>query len=388
MTNITLNKKIAIIVTSVLMVRFFLEPHILSLSKKYDLTLILKNDYPEILKDMNLPVRVIEIPIERKISLFKDFFALFKLVFCLKKERFDLVHTITPKAGLLGAIASWVVCCPKRLHTFQGEVWATKKGIYRILLKQLDRLVGMLSTNITVVSQTERDFLVKEGVISSEKSSVLANGSIGGVNLNRFKFDKEVRENLRFQLGIKDSEIVFLYVGRLNKDKGVAELFSAFNSLIEEVDNVRLLVVGVDEDSYYVNSVLNKFPYLSEYIKSVSYTSTPESYMSAADVLVLPSYREGFGMVVIESAAVGIPSIGSDIYGIQDAIVDNITGLLFEVGNTKALCESMKLLSQNSLMRLQMGENAYRRVVDLFDQDYVVDEMVKYYDSLLSFNKL
>ena len=377
------DKKIAIIVTSVLMVRFFLVPHILSLSKRYDLTLILKNDYPEILKEMNLPVRIIEIPIERKISLFKDFLALLRLVFCLKKERFDLVHTITPKAGLLGTIASWIVQCPKRLHTFQGEVWATKKGVYRILLKRLDCLVAKLSTNITVVSKTERDFLIEEGVISSEKSTVLANGSISGVDLNRFKFDRVVRENLRFQLDIKENEIIFLYVGRINKDKGVAELFGAFNSLIEEIDNVRLLVVGVNEDDCYINNVMNKFPNLSGYVKFVSYTSKPEEYMSASDVLVLPSYREGFGMVVIESAAVGIPSIGSDIYGIQDAIVNNITGLLFEVGNTKALSESMKLLSQNSLMRLQMGENAYRRVIKLFNQDNVVDEMVKYYSTLL-----
>lgn len=383
MTNIIRDKKIAIIVTSVLMARFFLVPHILSLSKKYDLTLILKNDYPEILKDMNLPVRVIEIPIERKISLFKDFLALLRLFFCLKKEHFDLVHTITPKAGLLGTIASWIVRCPKRLHTFQGEAWATKRGLYRILLKELDRLVAVLATNIIVVSKTERDFLIKECVISPEKSTVLANGSISGVDLDRFKFNKEVRDDLRFQLGIKDTQIVFLYIGRLNMDKGVSELFSAFNSLIEQADNVKLLVVGVDEDNFYTKA-LNKFPNLNGYVKSVSYTATPESYMSASDILVLPSHREGFGMVVIESAAVGIPSIGSDIYGIQDAIVDKLTGILFKVGNANALCESMKLLLQNHSMRLEMGENAYRRVVKLFNQNDVIAETLKYYDTLLS----
>ena len=384
MKNLSHRKKIALIVTSVLMVRFFLVPHILSLSKKYDLTLILKNDHPEILKDMNLPVRVIEIPIERKISLYRDFLALLRLVFCLKKERFDLVHTINPKAGLLGTIASWIVRCPKRIHTFQGEVWATKKGLYRILLKELDRLVAVLTTNIIVVSKTERDLLIKECVISPEKSTVLANGSISGVDLDRFKFNKEVRYDLRLQLGIEDTQIVFLYIGRLNMDKGVSELFSAFNSLIEQADNVKLLVVGVDEDDFYTKRVLNKFPNLNGYVKSVSYTETPENYMSASDILVLPSHREGFGMVVIESAAVGIPSIGSDIYGIQDAIVDKLTGLLFEVGNASALCESMKLLLQNHSVRLQMGENAYQRVVKLFNQNDVIAETLKYYDALLS----
>ena len=384
MKNLSHRKKIALIVTSVLMVRFFLVPHILSLSKKYDLTLILKNDHPEILKDMNLPVRVIEIPIERKISLYRDFLALLRLVFCLKKERFDLVHTITPKAGLLGTIASWIVRCPKRIHTFQGEVWATKKGLYRILLKELDRLVAVLTTNIIVVSKTERDLLIKECVISPEKSTVLANGSISGVDLDRFKFNKEVRYDLRLQLGIEDTQIVFLYIGRLNMDKGVSELFIAFNSLIEQADNVKLLVVGVDEDDFYTKKVLNKFPNLNGYVKSVSYTETPENYMSASDILVLPSHREGFGMVVIESAAVGIPSIGSDIYGIQDAIVDKLTGLLFEVGNASALCKSMKLLLQNHSMRLQMGENAYQRVVKLFNQNDVIAETLKYYDALLS----
>ena len=307
-----------------------------------------------------------------------------RLVFCLKKERFDLVHTITPKAGLLGTIASWIVRCPKRIHTFQGEVWATKKGLYRILLKELDRLVAVLTTNIIVVSKTERDLLIKECVISPEKSMVLANGSISGVDLDRFKFNKEVRYDLRLQLGIEDTQIVFLYIGRLNMDKGVSELFSAFNSLIEQADNVKLLVVGVDEDDFYTKKVLNKFPNLNGYVKSVSYTETPENYMSASDILVLPSHREGFGMVVIESAAVGIPSIGSDIYGIQDAIVDKLTGLLFEVGNASALCKSMKLLLQNHSMRLQMGENAYQRVVKLFNQNDVIAETLKYYDALLS----
>lgn len=130
-----------------------------------------------------------------------------------KKEHFDLVHTITPKAGLLGTIASWIVRCPKRLHTFQGEAWATKRGLYRILLKELDRLVAVLATNIIVVSKTERDFLIKECVISPEKSTVLANGSISGVDLDRFKFNKEVRDDLRFQLGIKDTQIVFCTLG-------------------------------------------------------------------------------------------------------------------------------------------------------------------------------
>lgn len=380
----TKKTKVALVVTSVLMVKFFLVPHISALSKKYEITLIMKNDFPEILKDLNLSVQTIEVPIERKISIFRDLFVLIKLIHIFYKCNFDMVHTLTPKAGLLGMIASWIAGCPRRLHTFQGEVWVTKKGIYRTLLKRFDCLVAILSTNINVVSKTERDFLIKEGVISSEKSTVLANGSISGVNMNRFKFDKEVRENLRLQLGLKDTETVFLYIGRLNKDKGISELFSAFNLLIEETGNVKLLVVGVDEDDYYVDSVLSKFPHLGDYIKSISYTSTPESYMSAADVLVLPSHREGFGMVIIESAAVGIPSIGSNIYGIQDAIVDSVTGLLFEARNIKSLSKSMKLLSQNSAMRLQMGENAYRRVAQLFNQDNVVDEMVKYYDKLLS----
>jgi glycosyltransferase involved in cell wall biosynthesis len=376
-------KNIAVVVTSVLMIKFFLVPHISALSKKYELTLILKNDFPEILKDLNLSVQTIEVPIERKISIFRDLFVLIKLIHIFYKCNFDMVHTLTPKAGLLGIVAAWFTCVPVRVHTFQGEVWSTKRGFYRTLLKFLDWLVGFLSTHLTVVSGTERDFLVKEGIIKRAKSVVLGNGSICGVDVKKFAFSEIVRNEVRSGLGLKSSDVVFLYVGRLNPDKGIIELLGAFEKLSEARHNVKLLLVGVDEDGY-LRALLDRKPTLSEMVISLGYSSNPETYMSGSDVLVLPSHREGFGMVIVESAAIGIPSIASNIYGIQDAIDHEVTGLLFDVGDVNDLFISMKKLVDDHGLRLRLGSNAKERTLKLFEQGYVVDSMISFYDELLN----
>ena len=370
--------KIAIVVTSVLQIKFFMIPHILALNDLYDITLIVKNDHPEILADMQLPIRIVEVNVERKIHFLNDILALFTLFSIFKKGGFDLVHTLTPKAGLLGGVAARLARVRIRIHTFQGEVWVNKKGIYRLLLKSLDKLVASLATNLMVVSYSERDFLIKERVIIEGQSDVLANGSISGVDLKRFKFNQAIRDDLRYKHSIPNDAIVFIYIGRLNLEKGIPELIKSFQQLAIENLNVRLFVVGPDEDN-----ILNEFANRSRQVIFCPYATNPEEYLMASDVLVLPSHREGFGVVIIEAAAVGVPSIGSNIYGIQDAIEDGVTGLLFESKNIISLYAAMKLLAEDQIKRLDMGVKAQHRVDMLFDQQKVVSAMVKYYKKLL-----
>lgn len=376
------DKRIAIYVTSVYMVRFFLIPHLNELSKKYDVTLILNNDAPEILASLNIPVRIIDIPIERKISLIRDFKVLIKTILLFKKEKFDLVHTMTPKAGLIGILASFITRVPKRVHTFQGEVWANKKGFMRILLRTLDRLISKLSTHLTVVSNGEKDFLIKEKIIDEKKSTVIANGSIGGVDLKRFRPNESSRVSMRKNLKFSKDEIVFLYMGRLNKDKGLTTLRDAFLGILQNQShlNVKLLIVGPDEENIenlFEETIPRDF---HSRVLFHPYTNRPEEFMNASDIFILPSLREGFGVVVIEAAAVGLPSICSDIYGLKDAFIKGKTGLQFKVNDSKGLQEQMLRLVVQKDEYNYLSENAQEYVKKSFDQKYVLNEFIRYYD--------
>ena len=379
----TSKKRVAIIVTSVLMVKFFLIPHLKALSKKYNVTLILKNDYPEILKDIDLSIKIIVVPIERKINFFKDIYALTLLVYLIWKHKFELVHTLTPKAGLLGTIASWINRVPLRIHTFQGEVWSNKRGVWRYILRFIDRIVASLATHILVVSESEREYLISQKIILANNSSVLGKGSIGGVDFSRFNIDLVKRLSVRKAMGLNENDILFIYVGRLNVDKGVLDLGKAFYLLASEMSNVHLLLVGPDEEE-----IIAKLSHIRSVIGNRlhfhSYTSNPEFLMCASDVLVLPSYREGFGVVIIEGAACCIPAIGSRIYGIVDAIQEGITGKFFEKGNVLDLFKQMKSLASSKKLRERMGKKAYQRVRRDFVQEDLVKHLVDFYSKYLT----
>lgn len=374
-------KRIAIFVTSVYVVRFFLLPHLNALAKNYDVTLILNNDAPEILAGLDLPVRVLIIPIKRKISLIRDLKVLLKTIRLFRKEKFDLVHTMTPKAGLLGILAAFFARVPNRVHTFQGEVWASKTGFMRGFLILMDKLVNRLSTHITVVSHGERDFLISQKIIDEKKSKVIGHGSIGGVDLKRFKSDEEQRNQTRQRLGFKENDFVFLYVGRLNRDKGLLTLRDAFLNLSAQNPSspVKLLIVGPDEENIreeYAETVPETH---QRDIQIETYVDAPEIYMNAADCLVLPSFREGFGVVIIEAAAIGVPAIGSDIYGLRDAIVENETGLFFKVGNVDDLSDKMKMIAEDDNLRHCLSKNGQSRVREKFNQNDVIEEFLEFY---------
>lgn len=374
-------KKIAIVVASVLQVKFFLIPHLNRLSEIYDVTLILNNDHPEILASIDLPITIIQVPIRRKVSIWHDLCALYALTNLFLKQDFDLVHTMNPKAGLLGIVAAWFARVKIRVHTFQGEFWVNKEGLARYFFLSLDKLVGFLATNLLVVSASERDFLIAEGVVSPKKSIVLANGSIGGVDLEKFKPNWEIRNSIRVNLSISEQAILFLYMGRLTREKGLVELIEAF-PLFPDDAQVFLLLVGPDEDG-----IIEEYSKLIESpntrIRIAPYTASPESYMAASDILVLPSHREGFGVVIIEAAAMGVPAIGSNIYGISDAVQNEVTGFLFEKENVADLFEKMQQLAGNPFLRSSMGVAAALRVKKYFDQKIVIQSFFDYYKLLI-----
>ncbi|MEQ1599430.1 MAG: glycosyltransferase [Methylotenera sp.] len=368
--------QICFVLTAEFAVKAFLLNHLRALSEFYEVTVIVNTNNPNFLVEQGIEAKVIPLPIARNVSLVSDFSCLINLIKILHKQGFSAVHSITPKAGLLAMLASWVVRVPLRIHTFTGQVWVTKIGVKRFLLKQIDCIIASLTTHNIVDSPSQRQFLIDEKVMSSAKSIVFAKGSISGVDIGRFKPNQQARISIRQQLNISDEAVVFLFIGRLTIDKGLLDLAQAFKYL--NAVSAYLLFVGPDEQNLQAE-LISSVGKDSQNVRFIGHTSTPESYMAAADVLCLPSYREGFGSVVIEGAAVGIPAIASRIYGLTDAIVEGETGLLHEPHDVNAIKSCMEKAMDNQILRLQLGKQAQARAIVDFDSILVIQAWVDFY---------
>jgi glycosyltransferase involved in cell wall biosynthesis len=235
-----------------LAIHFFFKPHLKELDKYFDITLAFNPHLDDYLEPLGLPLRELSVPLERKISPWNDLLALFKLTRLFGRERFDIVVTVVPKAGLLGMLAAWLTRVPRRVHIFQGEVWASRRGPLRWLLKTIDGLTARLATHVLVVSASELAFLENEGVVPIGKAKVLGSGSICGVDTERFKVDPIARVRVRRMLGIPERAIVCIFLGRLTFDKGLVELVKAFTLSASRQPDLWLLMAGPDEEKMRV----------------------------------------------------------------------------------------------------------------------------------------
>ncbi len=376
-----MKRKICFITASPATVDAFLKQHILALSEHYEVTIVADLSTGKISLPEHISQKNIRIP--RKISIFDDFRAFISLVFFLFIERFHLVISVTPKAGLLAMISSFFCRIPVRIHWFTGQVWATKTGLIRSVLKGCDKITSLTATKLLADSQSQVDFIVQEKVASVKKLQMIHKGSISGVDLDRFSVNNEARIMIREEIGASSGDVLFLFLGRLNRDKGVLDLAAAFSVLAESRRDIRLAFIGPDEEGLTEEiSVICKPCIERVYFKG--FTDKPEHFFSAADVFVLPSYREGFGTSVIEAAAAAVPCIGSDIYGLSDAIVDQQTGQLFTCGNVVALGKAMERLVQDMELRRVMGQNAKARVERDFDSKFITEKFVDYLKNSMS----
>lgn len=377
-----MKKKFCWITTSPLIVNFFLKDHLCLLAKEYDVTLLVNMiDRYDYLLD-NLPCKVVSIPIRRKINFYWDVFALIKILFIIFKENFDIVVTIAPKAGLLGIIASRILGVKVRVHIFQGEVWFNKFGYHKLILMYIDKMISIMSSHIIVVSNSEKDFLIQEGIVDSNKATVIGSGSICGVDLCKFYFNLDARIRLRSELNIAINKFVIIYLGRLTLDKGIYDLIESSKILFSKYRDIDLLLVGPDEE-FCKEKIYKSLGIYTSRIRIVDYTSQPEDYINAADLLCLPSHREGFGMVIIEAGSIGIPSVCSRIYGVSDAVIDGSTGLLFDTGNVNDLAQKIEYVYSHKDKAKEMGIEALNYAKKNFEKNLVLKSYLQYFKNIL-----
>lgn len=325
------------------------------------------------------------IDIPRQISVFRDLAALLRLLAFFRRQRFDLVHSTTPKAGLLTALAGRLAGVPVRLHTFTGQAWAERGGWVRRIAKACDRLMVRLNTRCYADSISQRDFLVAQGIAAADEITVLGQGSLAGVDFTRFNRERRgAGAALKARLNIPAGAPVVGFVGRVTKDKGIRELVAAFDRL-EQLGcrDAHLVLVGpLEPERDPLPDELVARLHADGRIRMVGYSPAPEDYVALFDVFCLPSYREGFGNVVLEAAAMGIATVGTRIVGLTDAIVDGVTGILVPPKDVAALAEALARVLLDDALRLRLGEQAESRTAALFDARKVNAEVLAEYESL------
>lgn len=334
-------------------------------------------------------VKIYPIKMERHISPVKDFISLVQLYLYFKKEKPLIVHSITPKAGLLTMLAGKLANVPIRMHTFTGLIFPTKTGLMQKLLIQMDRLLCWAATSIYPEGQGVKKDLMKYK-ITSKPLNVIANGNVNGVDLDFFSREQISEENqlkLKQELGIQPDDFVFVFVGRLVGDKGINELVKAFTNL--NLPKTKLLLVGPQEQELDPLT-----PQTIEDIKtnkniiSVGFQNDVRPYFAISQCLAFPSYREGFPNVVIQAGAMELPSIVSNINGCNEIIIEGENGTIIPSKNAEQLEKKMKLLVVDKDMYLKLKQNSRKMIAERYKQSIVWEAILEEYNKQIAiYNK-
>jgi glycosyltransferase involved in cell wall biosynthesis len=343
-------------------------------------------DGPEVagIKAQDIPHAIV--PLTRTISPWKDLVCIWQLIQLIRKIKPDIVHTHTPKAGLLGMLAAWICGVPVRMHTVAGLPLMEARGIKRFVLNVTEQITYFCAQHVYPNSVGLRDFIQREFWMGRNKLKMIGRGSSNGIDTNYFKrqlFLEEEVKRIRQHWNIETTEVVFGFVGRLVKDKGLVEFIQAF----QQLNNVRarLLLVGSFEEALdplpkNCLDFLEKDP--GVILPGFQHDVRP--WMMAMDVFVFPSYREGFPNVIMQAACLEVPCIVSDINGCNELITDGVTGWVIPVKNSARLADAMSEAMANETDAKNKAKAARTFVVENFSADYVWNELLKEYKSLLN----
>lgn len=326
-------------------------------------------------------IRVITLPMERRISPLKDLISLIRMVILFLKERPDMIHSYTPKAGLLSMMAGCITGVPVRMHTFTGLVFPTASGLKQKLLIWTDRLTCACATHINPEGNGVKQDLIRYH-ITKKPLKIIANGNVNGIDLEYFQRTPEVilaAESYR-----KDGVFTFCFVGRVVRDKGINELVSAFVRLQKQYTQIRLILVGPFEKKLDPVSAETEKQILEHpAIDFMDFQKDIRPFLVASDALAFPSYREGFPNVVIQAGAMGLPSIVTDINGCNEIIEQGKNGVIIEPHNEVALYKTMEDFLLHPEKVNAMAGNCRKMIADRYDQKIVWTALLDEYKTLL-----
>lgn len=371
-------KKICFITTIPLTLNTFVLKTIAYLHKNTDWDISVICNYDEEF-EKSLPdyIHYIPVSMERGISI-AGIKAMLEMKKIFKREKFDLIQYSTPNASLYASMAGKMARVPVRLYCQWGMAFVGFSGFKRKIFQMEEKYVCSLSTHIEPDSNSNLNFAHEIGLYPQDKGSVIWNGSACGVKFDKFDISKkeEYRKAIRDKFNIPKDAFVYGFVGRITRDKGINELLTAFKQM--KNDKAYLLMVGPSEDDGTVDEELYQWSVSNSNIKYAGYTNVVEQYLSAMDCYILPSYREGFGMGVVEAEAMGVPVIVSNIPGPIDAMKENETGLICKKADIDTLRDAMVKLYENQDLAKQLGENGISFARDNFEQtklfEYILED--------------
>jgi len=323
-------------------------------------------------------VRTVAVPMERHISLVKDLVSLFRLIVLFRKERPWMVHSLTPKAGLLAMMAAWLCRVPVRIHTFTGLVFPSATGLKQKILILTDRITCACATHVNPEGEGVKRNLQEYG-ITRKPLQIIGHGNINGIDMQHYdRTEAVMAEAKQYQGGF-----TYCFVGRMVGDKGINELVSAFDRLYQQHPEVRLLLVGPFERQLDPVKPETEAKILHHAgIRFMDWQSDVRPFLAASDVFVFPSYREGFPNVVLQAGAMGLPSIVTDINGCNEIIVPGQNGVIIPPKDEEALYQAMKQLLEDKDLTAGMARNARRMIAERYEQQELWKNLLDFYKKL------
>ena len=349
----------------------------------YDITFICNKD-EKFARELPNYIHFIPVEMERGISI-GGIVACAKMWKIFRKNRFDLIQYSTPNASLYASIAGWLARIPVRLYCQWGLAFIGFNGLKRKIFKYEEKLVCKLSTWIEPDSRGNLKFCHEEKIYPNNKGSVVHKGSASGVSLEKFDITKkkQYRTDIRNRLEIPEDAFVYGFVGRITGDKGINELLSATRNILMSHKDVYVLIIGGIDKEDSVNTKLYEWSKIEKHVIYCGSSNEVEKYMAAMDCYVMPSYREGFGLTVVEAGAMGLPVICTNIPGPTDAIHDEVTGLIIDKKDTKALKNAILRLYFDRGLAEKLGNAGYENVKDNYEQEKLFEYILKDRDKLL-----
>lgn len=328
------------------------------------------------------------IPMKREISILHDIWSLILFILFFLKERPMIVHGNTPKAAMLSMVAAWMTRRPIRIYMCHGLRYQGAQGKLRNLLMAMEKLSCKCATNVICVSDSVKEQFIADGICPQKKVKVVGYGTAGGIDTEHYKRGQlDTNRNVRNELGISEDAFVFCFVGRVVADKGINELVEATEQLLEKHNNVYLLLIGPEEKKLNpISSKSRETIYAKAHIHALGWQDDMRPYVAASDAFVLPSYREGVGMVILEANALDVPAIATDIIGCRDVIVPNVNGVLVKPRDTDSLYSAMKEWVEHTEVVKEMSKKCRQIVLERYSHESVRDAYYKEYRRLAGFS--